>query len=68
MKTFKVTYIETIVREVSIKAPVEMDVQKRFNEGNFPFTEGKEVNADIHIHSIREKEEINYDFSEGDPL
>lgn len=68
MNKYKVTYIETIVREVDIVAPDSSEVQKRFDEGNFPFTEGKEVNADIHVYSIKEKETIKYDLSQGDPL
>ena len=68
MKVFKVTYIEEIAREVRIIAPTEEEVFKRFKEGNFPFTEGKEVHGDTRIYSVEEIEKKVYNFSEGDPL
>ena len=40
MNKYKVTYRETIVREVDIVAPDSSAVQKRFDEGNFNFNYG----------------------------
>ena len=68
MKKFKVVYIEEIAREVTIVAPSDEEVFKRFKEGNFPFTEGKEVHADTRIYSVEEINRKTYNFSEGDPL
>ena len=68
MKVFKVTYIESIAREVRIIAPDKSEVFKRFEEGNFPFTEGKEIGGDISIKFVDEVEKKVYNFSEGDPL
>lgn len=68
MKVFKVTYIEEVAIEVKIIAPTEEEVFKRFKEGNFPFTEGKEVHADTRVYSVEEIEKKGYNFSEGDPL
>jgi hydrogenase maturation factor HypE len=68
MKVFKVTYIEEVAREVKIIAPTEEEVFKRFKEGNFPFTEGKEVHGDIRVYSVEEIEKKVFNFSEGDPL
>ena len=68
MKKFKVVYIEEIAREVTIVAPSDEEVFKRFKEGNFPFTEGKEVHGDTRIYSVEEINRKTYNFSEGDPL
>tara|TARA_B110000858_G_C17609122_1_gene383651 strand:+ start:378 stop:584 length:207 start_codon:yes stop_codon:yes gene_type:complete len=68
MKKFKVTYIEEVAREVTIVAPSDEEVFKRFEEGNFPFTESREVNADIRVYSVEEIDRKTYNFSEGDPL
>ena len=68
MKKFKVTYIEEVAREVTIVAPSDEEVFKRFKEGNFPFTEGKEIGGDISIKFVDEVEKKVYNFSEGDPL
>ena len=68
MKKFKVTYIEEVAREVTVVAPSEEEVFKRFKEGNFPFTEGEELNADTRVYSVEEIDRKTYNFSEGDPL
>lgn len=72
MKVFKVTYIEEIAREVKIIAPTEAEVFKRFKEGNFPFTEGREIHGDTRVYSVEEVErnpfKQTYNLSEGDPL
>jgi len=69
MKKFTIDYVETIVRTVEVSAPNSEAVRKRFEEGMFPFTLGKEIAADMRIASIQELDEVlQYNFSEGDPL
>jgi len=68
MKTFKVTYLEQVVREVEVKAETMQKVYERFEEGNFPFTEGKDTAGDMRVTNCQEVEKKSYNFSEGDPL
>lgn len=68
MKTFKVTYLEQVVREVEVQAETMQKVYERFEEGNFPFTEGKDTAGDMRVTNCQEVEKKSYNFSEGDPL
>ena len=68
MKTFKVTYLEQVVREVEVQAETMQKVYERFEEGNFPFTEGTDTAGDMRVTNCQEVEKKSYNFSEGDPL
>lgn len=68
MKTYEVIFTEEVAYKVTILAPNQEEVHKRFKEGNFPFTEGKEVGADSKIYSCDEVVKPKYNLSQGDPL
>lgn len=68
MPKFMVTYTEEIAYEVEIEAPSKEEVSKRFAEGNFPFSLGKEINGVTKIYSVEEIKSKVLDLSQGDPL
>lgn len=68
MPKFTVTYTEEIAYEVEIEAPNKKEVNKRFNNGNFPFSLAKEVGAVTKIYHVDEVEKKKLNLSQGDPL
>tara|TARA_X000000368_G_C22817054_1_gene617278 strand:+ start:113 stop:319 length:207 start_codon:yes stop_codon:yes gene_type:complete len=66
MKKFIVTYAETVVKEVEVMAETMQKVYERFEEGNFPFTQGKDIARDMRVTDCKEIEKKTYNFTEGD--